>query len=63
MTLCIKHAKKTVLKMKYGRQLVVFVPLTITELMGSAKAAQETQFMSPALKLAGILAQTDKFGS
>ncbi len=48
--------------MKYGKQLVVFALLTITKSMESVKTAQEIQFMSPVLRLAENLAQTDKFG-
>lgn len=62
MTLHIKFVDQTALKMKYGKQLVVFALLTITKSMESVKTAQEIQFMSPVLRLAENLAQTDKFG-
>lgn len=62
MTLYIKLANKTALKMKYGKQLVVFVLKTTTESMESVKPAQKIQFMSPAPRLAENHAQTDEFG-
>lgn len=48
--------------MKYGKQMLAFVLLTITESMENAKAVQELLYMSPALRLAEINAPTGKFG-